>query len=59
MTDPVRGLVADDRKARKLADTVAAPMLTVTAPDVLRAAGIEDITAVPTAVWHVVFPDNP
>ncbi|RAI33883.1 hypothetical protein CH340_10825 [Rhodoplanes serenus] len=59
MDDPVQGLVVDDRKARRLATEAAVPVVTVAAPDVLRAAGVEDVTAVPAAVWHDVYPANP
>ncbi|MFD2183709.1 hypothetical protein [Rhodoplanes azumiensis] len=54
MVDPVRELVVDDRKARTML-----PCRTLPAPDVLREAGVEDVTVAPAAVWEVVFPVNP
>ncbi|BBF94484.1 hypothetical protein [Blastochloris tepida] len=59
MTDPVRGLVADDLKARRVADDVGLPAILLPASDDLNASGFNDIVAAPTAVWHIVFPENP
>ena len=59
MDDPIGGLISDDRKARRLANEIDVPTMTITAPDALRKAGVEHVIAAPTAVWHDVFPANP
>ena len=59
MDDPIGGLIADDRKARRLASEVAVTTMTIAAPDALCEAGVEDVIAAPTSGWHDVFPANP
>jgi hypothetical protein len=59
MIDPVCGLIADDLKARRVAEGVGLLPILIPAPDEVKAAGLNDIVAAPTAVWHIVFPENP
>lgn len=59
MLDPVGGLAEDDRRARRVAYGMGAPVVMVPAPEALRAAGLAEVGAFPAAVLERAFPVNP
>jgi hypothetical protein len=59
MTDPVGGLVDDDRKAQQTARAMGETFAMIAAPEALRAIGTREVGVYPAVVLERVFPVNP